>query len=83
MKEFALLVLDLLSRSRPDYADVRVVRRRQEGIQVKNGRLEAWSDEEDVGFGVRLLLNGYWGFAGASELTPERAGKVVAQALEI
>lgn len=83
MKEFALLVLDLLSRSRPDYADVRVVRRRQESIQVKNGRLEAWSDEEDVGFGVRVLLNGYWGFAGASELTSHRAGKVVAQALEI
>ena len=58
MKEFALSILDLLDQPAIDYADVRVVRRREESLHVKNGVLEAWADEEDLGFGVRVLLGG-------------------------
>ena len=83
MKEFALSILDLLDQPAIDYADVRVVRRREESLHVKNGVLEAWADEEDLGFGVRVLLGGYWGFAAAHELSAKRASAVVALALEI
>jgi len=83
MKEFALSILDLLDQPAIDYAVVPMGRRWAEGPHVKKGGLDAWADEEDLGFGVRVLLGGYWGFAAAHELSAKRASAVVAQALEI
>ena len=83
MNRFALRIVDLLNRRGVEYGDVRVVRRRSELFQVKNGALEAWSDEEELGFGVRVLLGGFWGFAAANELTEEQADRTLAQALRL
>ncbi len=83
MKDFALSVLSLLDQPGVDYGDVRVVLRRTEDFQVKNGTLEAWSDEEELGFGVRVLVNGFWGFAAANELTAEQATRTATQAVAV
>jgi len=83
VKDFALSVLSLLDQAGVDYGDVRVVLRRTEDLQVKNGTLEAWSDEEELGFGVRVLVNGFWGFAAANELTAEQAARAAARAVAV
>lgn len=83
MKELALKVIDLLDRKEVDYADVRVVRLREEGLQVKNGVLEAWSDGESEGFGLRVLVDGYWGFAAAADLSGSETERVVREALAL
>lgn len=83
MKDFALSVLSLLDQAGVDYGDVRVVLRRTEDFQVKNGTLEAWSDEEELGFGVRVLVDGFWGFSSANELTAEQAARTAAQAVAV
>jgi TldD protein len=83
MNGFALGIVDLLDRAGVEYGDVRVVRRRNELFQVKNGALEAWSDEEEWGFGVRVLCGGFWGFAAANELSQTQAERTVAQALRV
>ncbi len=83
MKAFAVATLALLERSGVTHGDVRVVSRRTEQLHVKNGQLDAWSDEEEQGFGVRVLRHGFWGFASSNELTEREAGRTVERALEV
>src|SRR5919107_5438380 len=55
------------------HADFRFERIRSQVIRVRDGRLQGASDSEDVGFAVRVILNGAWGFASGVVLTQEAA----------
>lgn len=65
------------------YADIRIVRREEERITVKNGAVVAASHEVSLGFGVRVVAHGAWGFAASSTLTPDEVDRVAALAVEI
>jgi TldD protein len=54
------------------YADARGVVRRNQNVSTKNGRVESVIDTESEGIGVRVLVNGAWGFACDRRLS--RAG---------
>ena len=56
------------------YADIRIVRRQNEEIEVKNGKVEALIHDEDFGFGIRVLFQGAWGFACSSKVIQEGDG---------
>jgi TldD protein len=45
------------------YADARAIVRRSQLVTTKNGDVEAVSDTETEGIGVRVLVDGAWGFA--------------------
>jgi TldD protein len=45
------------------YADARVVHRRAQVVGTRNQRVERLDDSESEGIGVRVLVNGAWGFA--------------------
>ena len=83
MKELGVEILDIASRGGAEYADVRIVRKENESITVKNTRVEALVRSETMGFGVRVLLGGVWGFACSSEMSRDEALRVTRQALEI
>lgn len=83
MREFALRALDTASSQGASYADVRFVRRRTQTIVVKNGKVEALTDNESYGFGVRVVVNGSWGFASSSLVTGPEVDRVAAQAVAI
>jgi TldD protein len=55
------------------YADARVVRRRAQHVATKNGEVDSVSDAETEGIGVRVLVDGAWGFAGDPRLSAEGA----------
>jgi len=55
------------------YADARGVFRRSQTVATKNGNVEAVSDVETEGLGVRVLVDGAWGFAGDRRVTDEGA----------
>jgi TldD protein len=55
------------------YADARGVFKRSQSVATKNGNVEAVSDVETEGIGVRVLVDGAWGFAGAGTLSDEGA----------
>ncbi|NIV38720.1 MAG: TldD/PmbA family protein, partial [Anaerolineae bacterium] len=40
------------------YADIRIIVRRTQEINVKNGVVEGLSDNESQGFGVRVVVDG-------------------------
>jgi TldD protein len=45
------------------YADARAIARRSQLVGTKNGDVETVSDHETEGIGVRVLVEGAWGFA--------------------
>ncbi len=83
MKDFTDRALNLAQIQGATYADVRVVRRRTQNITVKNGVVEALSDNESQGFGVRVVVDGSWGFASSALLTPAEVDRVTALAVKI
>jgi len=54
-----------------DFADVRLMRLHQQSILARNDRIDRVLDSHRVGFGVRVLARGAWGFAGSSLLTED------------
>jgi TldD protein len=66
-----------------EHADFRLERIRSQGISLRDGRLEGSHDGEDVGFAVRVVHEGTWGFAAAVDLTVAEAVRVAEQAVDI
>src|SRR4030095_12413453 len=56
------------------YADARWVREETEGLTVTDDRVDDLEAEESSGLGVRVLVDGRWGFAASAVLDPRRAG---------
>src|SRR5512136_3082794 len=83
MKELIENILDAAKLKNVSYADIRVVRRQNEEIEVKNGRVEGLIHDEDFGFGIRVLFQGAWGFACSSKVTRKEMETVLGKALKI
>ncbi len=75
--------LDTANLRGAQYADVRVVNHREESLSVKDGIVENLSSSETEGVGIRVLVNGAWGFASSRDLTNAEIDRITAQALEI
>ena len=83
MDTFISRALDLAQSTGVQYADIRVVENRTESMQVKNGVVESLNFAESRGFGVRVLVDGAWGFSSSHDLTTEEIDRVTRHALEI
>src|SRR5258708_30404263 len=81
MKRIAERVLGLVP-SGVTYADVRVVRRRHEGIHLENEEVRQVLTEESEGIGLRVLLNGQWGFAATARLDARGLQAAVRRAVD-
>ena len=83
MRDLTERALDAAVQQGAGYADVRIVRRADESIAIKSGQVEAVAVGGSEGFGVRVLVDGAWGFASSSELTTAAAEQVTRQAIRI
>ena len=83
MRELTSRALDTATALGATYADVRVVRQLEEAITIKSGRLEGVAGGESEGFGVRVLVDGAWGFAASHSLSTAEADRVAAEAVRI
>ncbi len=83
MEELTQRALDTATQRGATYADVRVIRRADETITVKSGRTEAVAFGETEGFGVRVLVDGAWGFASSGRLDGTESDRVAADAVRI
>jgi TldD protein len=66
-----------------EHADFRFERVRTQDLALRDGQLETTRDGEDVGFAVRVVHDGTWGFAAGVDLTPQAAVRVAEQAVEV
>ncbi len=83
MHDIAIRALNAAQQFGASYADVRVVERTTEGIDVKNGRVEGVSSATSSGFNVRVIVNGAWGFASSARLELAEAERVAKLAVQI
>jgi TldD protein len=83
LKALAHRALNLAQVQGASYADIRIVERRTQNITVKNGLVEGLSDNESLGFGVRVVVDGAWGFASSSHLALDEVERVTALAVQI
>ncbi len=83
MKDLTGRALNMAQMRGASYADVRIVKRDTQRIAVKNGKVEGLEQDETQGFGVRVIVNGAWGFASSSRLEGKEMDRVVAQAIAI
>ena len=83
MKDIVERALNAAEITGASYADVRLIRQQIQSISVKNGHVEALSHNESQGFGIRVLVDGAWGFASSSILTLKEAARVAALAAQI
>ena len=74
--------LSTAKRLGASYADIRINRYRNESISTRERQVQSVNRSESFGFGVRVLVNGAWGFAASSVVTPEQVRKVTEQAVE-
>ena len=83
MRSFVAACLEAAASAGATYADVRIVDTRSESVSVRTGRVEEVSSSESFGFGVRVMADGAWGFAAASEVTEAQAARVAGSAVAI
>src|ERR1700720_4813499 len=65
------------------YADVRVMHLRQRDLTTKSGEVGTLGQSESIGLGIRVVVNGAWGFASTDQLTREGVAACAAQAASI
>ncbi|HKP63069.1 MAG TPA: TldD/PmbA family protein [Polyangiales bacterium] len=65
------------------YADVRVVRRRVESLSAREHQLLDLSFAEDYGLGVRVIVDGAWGFAATPRMAAEPVARAVSAAVAL
>jgi len=82
VKDILKDVLDSI-RKKVDYADARLVTGRAERLRVKNGSVDSITDGISRGFGIRVVVDGCWGFSSSSVVTKDEAAKVAREAIEI
>ncbi|MFO7533695.1 MAG: TldD/PmbA family protein [Candidatus Limnocylindrales bacterium] len=83
MRDLAQRALDTATQLGADYADVRSVRRRDQSVNVKVGRVDGVRLAETEGYGVRVLVDGAWGFASSNRMDGRDADRVAALAVRI
>jgi TldD protein len=69
MRDVALRALDIAKRAGVSYADVRAEHARERHVSTKNARPSNVASTESAGVGIRVLVDGCWGFAATDELS--------------
>jgi TldD protein len=83
MKAFLDRACDLMRQAGATYGDIRIREDRKEEVNVKGGRPEHVATERFAGFGVRVIVDGAWGFFGTHRLQESEIEAVVRQAVAI
>jgi TldD protein len=65
------------------YADFRFEKIRTQSVSLKDSHLESLVNNEAIGYAVRVIHNGSWGFASGVLLDPKSAAKVAATAIDV
>jgi TldD protein len=80
-RDLAARALEAARSAGADWADVRINTNRNQGIGTREQRVTGVSDNITSGFGVRVLVEGTWGFAASGVVTPDEVVRVAQQAV--
>jgi TldD protein len=77
------MALEIAQIKGATYADIRLITTLKESLVTKNGQVTLIHQSEDSGFGVRILVNGAWGFASSNKMSREEVRQTVSQAAKM
>ncbi len=83
MRDYTNRALNQAQAKGATYADIRIVRRETQNIEVKNGIVQTLSLGDTYGFGIRVVANGAWGFASSHRLENAEIDRMAALAVAI
>ncbi|MBK8207451.1 MAG: TldD/PmbA family protein [Planctomycetes bacterium] len=83
MKAECLEAIDAAKSLGANYADVRVIEYRREGVALRNGHPCNLASGQSFGAGIRVIVNGAWGFASTNQVTAASLKATSARAVEI
>jgi TldD protein len=83
LKALADAALSTAKQAGASYADIRINRYRNQFIFTRDRRVQNIVNTEDFGFGVRVLVDGTWGFASSSAVTRDDVAAIARQAVGI
>ncbi len=65
------------------YADIRIADYRRQSLGAREARVQYVRDSDDSGFGVRVIVDGTWGFAASAEIGPDEIARVTRRAASL
>ncbi len=81
--DLANLAIEKLRQTGCEYGEIRLCRYRTQTLIARDRSLSVLSDNISSGYGIRVLLNGAWGFAASHEKTPDAIIRTIHLAIEI
>lgn len=82
-KKLADTALFTAKNNGASYSDIRICKNRNQSISTREDQIRGISDSEDLGFGIRVLVNGTWGFASSSAINEKEVALSAVRACEI
>ncbi|MGH2568825.1 MAG: TldD/PmbA family protein, partial [Bacteroidota bacterium] len=83
ISELTSVALETATSLKASYADIRIARYRTQSVATRERRVLNVSNNESYGFGVRVIVNGTWGFAASQNVTVEEIRSVTRAAVNI
>jgi TldD protein len=83
MKDLADVALNVARQKGASYADIRISRRLNQFVTTREKRVQNITNTESFGFGVRVLVDGAWGFAASNDLRKDEVERVTNSAVSI
>ncbi|ALJ26833.1 peptidase/modulator of DNA gyrase [Stenotrophomonas acidaminiphila] len=82
-KALADTVLALARRGGASYCDVRIGRYLNQAIITREDKVQNVTNSESAGVGIRVIVDGAWGFAASNQSSEQGVAAAVTQALAI
>ncbi|MFT3826652.1 MAG: TldD/PmbA family protein [Chitinophagaceae bacterium] len=82
-KELADAALTAARAKGASYADVRIGRYLNQVVATREKRVQGVSNTESYGVGIRVLVNGCWGFASSNRMTKEDIARTAEDAVAV
>ena len=83
LKDLADAALTSAKQAGASYADIRINRYRNQFLFTRDRRVQNLVNTSDYGFGLRVIVDGTWGFSSSSVVTKDEIARVAAQAVAI
>jgi TldD protein len=83
LRNLADAALEAAKKAGASYADIRINRYRNQFIFTRDRRVQNIVNTENYGFGVRVIVDGTWGFASSSKVTRDEIARIAMQAVGI
>ena len=83
LRRLADVALEAARAAGASYVDVRIADYRTQSVTTREQRVIATVDDENRGFGVRVICDGTWGFAASHRLDTEELARVARLAVEL